>query len=133
MRGETKGRMAMSLLPSPFADQSHHVVLGRGERCPAAGWPFAFAVPALGVGDGFLSGQRRALGPGRIEVFVAQGITSRSHRGFVAGVQDLEPDRAHAFPYGVCCAEHAGSFEGTAVVVLLSSPTTRSIERIRSG
>ena len=63
MRGETKSRAAMSFVAEPLTDEADHVALGRGERCPAAGWPFAFAMPALGVGDGFLSGQGGAFGP----------------------------------------------------------------------
>ena len=95
----------MSFVAELLTDEADHVALGRGERCPAAGWPFAFAMPALGVGDGFLSGQGGAFGPCGVEVLLAHYISQRGHRGLVAGVIDLEPDDADALPDGVCRAE----------------------------
>ena len=116
MRGETKSRAAMSLLAEPFADQSDDVALGGGERCPAAGGSFAFAAAALGVGDRLVGGQGRALGPRGVKVLLAHGVSKRRHRGFVAGVPDLEPHRAHALPNAVCRAEEPRGFAVTAGV-----------------
>src|ERR1700758_1084362 len=49
-----------------------------------------------------------------VKVLLAHGFSQRRHGGLVAGVPDLDPDCAHAFPDGVRCAEHAGSYERTA-------------------
>ena len=114
MRGETKSRAAMSLLAKPFADQSDDVALGGGERSPAAGGSFALAAAALRVGDRLLGGQGGALGPRGVKVFLAHRISQRRHRGFVAGVPDLEPHHAHALPDGRCRAEKPGRFAVTA-------------------
>ena len=43
-------------------------------------------------------------------------ITQRRHRGFVAGVPDLEADCAHALPNALCRAEEPGGFAVTAGV-----------------
>jgi hypothetical protein len=101
------------LVAEPLANQSHHVALGRSERGPAVGGAFVFAVPALGVCDGFLSGQGRALGPGGFKILLAQGITHRRHRGFVFGLVDREADLAGALADAVRCAEEPGRFEVT--------------------
>ena len=51
----------------------------------------------------------------RFKVFLTHRISQRCHRGFVAGVEDLEPDRSAALPDGMCCAEEAGGFAVTAI------------------
>ena len=102
------------VVAEPLTDEAAHVALGRGERCLAAGWPFAFAMPALGVGDGFLSGQGGAFGPGGSKIRLAQGISKHRHRGLVAGVIDLEPHHAHALPTAVCRTEQPRRFAVSA-------------------
>jgi hypothetical protein len=104
------------ILRECFADQAYDVALGRRERGPTADGSFALAAATLGVGDRLLGRHGRALGPSGFEVFVAQGITNRSHRGLVARVPDLEADRAYALPGGVCRAEKAGSVAGPAII-----------------
>ena len=74
------------------------------------------AAAALRVGDRLLGGQGGALGPRGVKVLLAHGISQRRHRGFVVGVIDLEPDRAHALPDGRCRAEEPGRFAVTAGV-----------------
>jgi len=113
VRGDTKSLVAMSLLVSP-STTSHDVALGGGQRCPAAGGSFAFAAAALRVGDRVLGGHGGALSPRCLEVFVAHGVTKCRHRGFVVGVPDLEPDRAHTVPDGLRCAKEARGFGVTA-------------------
>ncbi len=71
---------------------------------------------ALGVGDRLLDRQRGALGPRGIKVRLAQGIMNRRHRGLVARVPDLEADRAHTLPDGVCRAEEPGRFDVAAAI-----------------
>jgi hypothetical protein len=62
----------------PFAGQSHHIAFGGvGDADPLAG--FAFAAPKLGVGDGLLGGQGRALGPHAFKVLRADGIAECCH------------------------------------------------------
>ena len=114
MRGETKSRVAMSLLPSPsLTSRTTSRSVGVSDAQPLAG-SFAFAAAALRVGDRLLGGQGGALGPRGVKVLLAHGVSQRRHRGFVAGVIDLEPDRAHALPDAVCRAEEPGRFAVTA-------------------
>ena len=106
----------MSLLASPsLTSRTTSRSVGVSDAQPLVG-SFAFAAAALGVGDRLLGGQGRALGPGGVEVLLAHGISQRRHRGFVAGVLDLEADRADALPDAVCRAEEPGGFAVTAGV-----------------
>ena len=107
MRGETNSRAATSLLPRPSRNVLHDVELGAGQRTPAAARALAFAAAAQRVGGGLLDRQRRALGPRRIEVVLAQSIPKRSDRGFVAFVENLEAHEAHVSAGCVCRAEEA--------------------------
>ena len=104
MRGETKSRVAMSFGQS-LADKSYDVEFGGSERRPTVGGSFAFATAALYVGDRLVNIQCGTLGACGVKVLLAQSITQHRHRGFVAGLVDLEADVAGALPGGLCRAE----------------------------
>ena len=55
--------------------------------------PFAFAATALCVGDRFFGRQRRAFGPGGVEVVVAYRITNSGDQGVEVGIEDHQADR----------------------------------------
>src|SRR5258705_475439 len=61
-----------------LADESHDIDFGGCERAPSRRWPLPFAATAQRVGDCLFGGQRFALGPGGVELAVAQGVPQRS-------------------------------------------------------
>jgi len=75
VRGETKSRVAMSLLASPsLTSRTTSRSVGVSDD-QAAGGAFALAAAALRVGDRLLGGQRRALGPRAVKVLLAHRIS----------------------------------------------------------
>ena len=95
VRGETNSRAATSLLPRPSLTSLTTSSSARvSDAQPLAG-ALAFAAAALRVGDRVFDGQRRALGPCRVEVVVAQSISNGSDAGLVVGFEDLEAHHAH--------------------------------------
>ena len=60
-------------------------------------------------------GRQPTLGARGFKVVLAQRISQRRHRRFVAGVPDFEPHRADAEPDGLCRAEEAGGFAVAAM------------------
>ncbi len=127
MRGETKSLVAMSLLASPsLTSRTTSRSVGVSDAQPLAG-SFALAAAALRVGDRLLGGQGGALGPRGVKVVLAHGVTQRRHRGFVAGVPNLEPDCANAEPDGSCRAEEPGGFAVTAGITGLCGEALQGV------
>ena len=130
MRGETKSRVAMSLLASPSLDEADDVELSGRQRRPATGRSFAFAAPALCVGYRLVGCQCGTLGPGGLEVCVPHGITKCRNDGLVSALIDLEADFAGALPDGLCGAEEPDPFRVTAG---LGGQTCQAFENVRNA
>ncbi|MDX1886312.1 hypothetical protein SBI63_23445 [Mycolicibacterium sp. 120270] len=108
------------LVAEPLADEPDHVVLGGGQRRPAARRPLTLAAAALRIGDRLFGRQGRALRPRRFEVVGVHGVSERIDRRLVAGLVDGIAHRTLSVPDGLRCAEKPsrlavpGSFDRNA-------------------